>query len=230
MVWFLSRKKFYRGLNLAGLMVPGRQLASHLGITKIVVLLLIVVFTWQSSVTEALSEAVSSPPERHRIRKDQGLAKQAVPTLFDLASINVHQGLKYYDLGRWQEAIVAFSDAIAINPNFTVAYFGLGVTYSRLENWEEALSYFKKTIELSPTSAQGYLGLGITYNILGFNDKAMEALKKAVLINPGFAQARHALALCYLRNGDRASALEEYEILRGLDPVLAEQLILLINK
>jgi len=211
-------------------MLPGKQILSYLGITKTVVLLLIVFFTWQSSVTESLSEAISSPPERHKIRKDQGIAKQAVPTLFDLAFINVHQGLKYYDLGRWQEALVAFSDAIAINPNFAVAYFGLGVTYSRLENWEEALVYFKKTIELNPTFEQGYLGLGITYNILGFNDKAMTALKKAVLINPGFAQARHALALCYLRNGDRESALEEYKILRGLDPDLADQLIQLINQ
>ena len=211
-------------------MLPGKQIASHLGVIKTVVLLLIVVFTWQSSVTEAISEAILGPPERHKIREEHGIAKQAVPTLPDLASINVYQGLKYYDLGRWQEAIVAFSDAIAINPNFAVAHFGLGVTYSRLENWEEALTYFKKTIELSPTFAQGYLGLGITYNILGFNDKAMMALKKAVLINPQFAQARHALALCYLRNGDRASALEEYKILRGLDPDLADQLILLINK
>jgi len=211
-------------------MLAGKQIASYLGVTKTVLLLLIIVFTWQVSVTEALSEAISCPPERHKIREEHGIAKQAVPTLPDLVSINVYQGLKYYDLGRWQEAIVAFSDAIAINPNFAVAHFGLGVTYSRLENWEEALTYFKKTIELSPTFAQGYLGLGITYNILGFNDKAMKALKKAVLINPRFAQARHALALSYLRNGDRASALEEYEILRGLDPDLADQLILLINK
>lgn len=211
-------------------MLPGKQIASHLGVTKTVVLLFIVVFAWQSSVIEAFSKGTASPSERHQIRERHGVAKQAVPTLPDLASINVHQGLRYYDLGRWQKAIVAFSDALAINPNFAVAYFGLGVTYSRLENWEEALTYFKKTIELSPTFAQGYLGLGITYNILGFNVEAMKALKKAVLINPRYAQARHALALCHLRNGDRASALEEYEILRGLDPDLADQLILLINK
>jgi tetratricopeptide (TPR) repeat protein len=211
-------------------MLPGKRIASHLGVTKKVALLLIVVFAWQSSVTEAFSEAIASPSERHQIREEHGVAKQAVPTLPDLASINVHQGLRYYDLGRWQKAIVAFNDAIAINPDHAIAHFGLGVTYSRLENWEEALTYFKKTIELSPTFAHGYLGLGITYNILGFTVEAMKALKKAVLINPRFAQARHALALCHLRNGDRASALEEYEILRGLDPELADELILLINK
>ena len=138
--------------------------------------------------------------------------------------------MRYYDLGRWQEAITAFRDAIAISPNHAVAYFGLGVTYSRLENWEEALTYFKKTIELNPTFAEGYLGLGITYNILGFTVDAMKALKRAVLINPRFAQARHALALCHLKNGDRASALEEYEILKDLDPDLADQLILLIDQ
>ncbi len=211
-------------------MLPGKQIASHLGVTKTVVLLFIVVFAWQSSIIEAFSKGIASPSERHQIREEHGIAKQPVPTLPDLASINVHQGLRYYDLGRWQKAIVAFSDALAINPNFAVAHFGLGVTYSRLENWEEALTYFKKTIELSPTFAEGYLGLGITYNILGFSVEAIKALKKAVLINPRLAQARHALALCYLRNGDRASALEEYEILRGLDPDLADQLILLINK
>ena len=205
-------------------------MASHLGVTKTVLLLLIVVFAWQSSVRDAFSEAISGPGKPHRILEEHQITKQAVPALADLASINVHQGLKYYDLGRWQEAIVAFSDAIAINPNLTVAYFGLGVTYSRLENWEEALAYFKKTTELNPTFAQGYLGLGITYNILGFNARAMKALKRAVFIDPRFAQARHALALCYLRSGDRASALEEYKILKDLDPDLADQLILLINR
>lgn len=211
-------------------MLPAKQIASHLMITKTLVVLLIVVFTWQSSVTEGFSEAIAAPSERHKISEEHGIAKQTVPTLPDFASMNVHQGLKYYDLGRWQEAIVAFSDAIAFNPNHAVAHFGLGVAYSRLENWEEALKYFKKTIELSPTFAQGYLGLGITYNVLGFNVEAINALKKAVLIKPRFAQARHALALCYLMNGDQASALEEYEILRGLNPDLADQLILLINK
>ena len=211
-------------------MLIGKQIVWHLGVTKTLLLLLIVLFTWQYSPVEAFSEAIAPHPERHKISEKHKVAKEAVPTLPYLASINVDQGLKYYRLGRWQEAIVAFSDAIAINPNFSAPHFFLGVTYSRLENWEEALTYFKKTIELTPTSAQGYLGLGITYNILGFNDKAMEALKKAVLINPRFAQAHHALALCYLRNGDRASALEEYKILRDLDSDLADQLILLINK
>jgi tetratricopeptide (TPR) repeat protein len=211
-------------------MLPGKQIAPHLGVTKTVLLLLIALFTWQSSITVAFCEAIARHPERRRIGEKHEIAKEEVPTLPYLASINVDQGLKYYSFGRWQEAIVAFSDAITINPNFSAPHFFLGVIYSQLEDWEEALTYFKKTVELSPTSAQGYLGLGITYNILGFNNRAMQALKKAVLINPEFAQARHALALCYLRNGDRVSALEEYKILRGLDPDLADQLIQLINK
>lgn len=211
-------------------MLSGKQIASHLGATRIVLLPLIVLFTWQSSVTEAFSEAIVPHPERRNIPEKCEITKQEVPTLPYLASIDVDQGLKYYKFGRWQEAIVAFTDAIAINPDFSAPHFFLGVMYSRLENWEEALTCFKTTIELSPTSAQGYLGLGITYNILGFNDKAMQALKEAVLLNPKFAQAHHALALCYLRNGDRASALEEYKILRGLDPDLADQLIQLINR
>ena len=81
-------------------MLPGKQIASHLRIAKTVILLLIVVFAWQSSVKEAISEPIPGPPEQHKILKEHGIAKQAVPTLPELASTNVHQGLKYYDLGR----------------------------------------------------------------------------------------------------------------------------------
>jgi tetratricopeptide (TPR) repeat protein len=211
-------------------MLPAKQISTHLRGAKTGLLLLIVVFALQPQITEAFPEAFTAPAEQHKILKEHGIDTQAVPTLAGLASINVHQVLKYYDLGHWQGAIIAFSDAISVNPNFAVAYFGLGVTYSQLEDWEEALIYFRKTIELSPSFAQGYLGLGVTYNILGMNAEAVKALKKAVLINPRFAQAHYSLGLCHLWNGDQVSALEEYEILKGLDPDLAEHLVLLINK
>ena len=114
-------------------------MASHPGITKTVVLLLITVFAWQSSVTEALSAAVPGLSKPHKILEEHEITKQAVPTLPELASINVHQGLKYIDQGRWQEAIAAFSDDVPVNPSSAAAYFGLDVTYSNFENWKEAL-------------------------------------------------------------------------------------------
>jgi tetratricopeptide (TPR) repeat protein len=162
-------------------MLRGKQTVSQLRVTKTVVLLLIVAFTWQSSVALAISKAISDSPEQHKIREEHGNVRQAVPTPPDLALIDDYQGLQNYDLGRWQETIVAFSDAIAVNPDFAVAYFGLGVTYSKLENWEEALIYFKKTVELSPAFVQGNLKLGITYNILGLKGEAVKALKKRFL-------------------------------------------------
>ena len=210
-------------------MLPTRHVVAHLGIKRTVILVLIVFFALQFLAREALSAVATSPIKRYKIRQESRIAEQKVPTLSELASNYVHQGLRYYEHGRWQEATVAFKDAIEIKPNYAVAYYGLAVTYSRLEIWEEALTFFERTVELSPGHAQGYLGLGITYNMLGLDTEAMKALKEAVRINPRFAEAHYALALNYLKLGDITSALKIHKILITLDPNLADQLINLIK-
>jgi len=157
-------------------------------------------------------------------------SSQPTPGVSDLATVYFYFGLKYYDLGRWQQAIFTLKEALEIKPDCEVTYFILGITYSRLEIWEQALVSFIKAIELKPDYVEAYLGLGITYDMLGWGKKAVKALIKAIQIKPNYAQAHYALALNYLKQGDKKAALEEHGILKSLDPDLANHLIHLINK
>jgi tetratricopeptide (TPR) repeat protein len=52
----------------------------------------------------------------------------------------------------------------------------------------------------------------------------MKAYKKTIRINPDFAPAHYAIGQAYLDKGDKASALDQYKILKKLDSDMAEKL------
>ena len=60
--------------------------------------------------------------------------------------------------------------------------------------------------------------------------EAIDAYKQAMSIKPDFVPALHGLGMAYLRRGDKDAALEQYKILKGLDPDAANELLKEINK
>ena len=71
--------------------------------------------------------------------------------------------------------------------------------------------------------------LGIAYGVLGKYKEATEAFKQAIRINPDDTDARLSLGIAYLSLNDRGSAVEQYKILKSLDPKLAKKLFSVIN-
>lgn len=66
-------------------------------------------------------------------------------------------------LGKQQEAVNSFKEAIKIKPDYWEAYYNMGVAYSKLEDYPQAIEAFKKTIELRPDDAQAHYNLGLAY-------------------------------------------------------------------
>jgi len=60
--------------------------------------------------------------------------------------------------------------------------------------------------------------------------EAIEAYKQAIRITPDLANAHYNLGVAYLILNDRGSALEEYKILKELNPEMANKLFNLIYK
>jgi len=197
--------------------------------TKIVVLFSVVIFVLLAVVEEPFGEVALPPVNKHQIQEELETGKRPIPDMLDLAGVYFYQGLRHYDLGQWEEAIVAFKEAIGIRPDSEVTYFSLGIAYSRLEIWEEALASFTRAAEIDPDYAEAYLGIGIAFSMLGWDKVALQALKKAIRIKPKYAQAHYALGLSYLKLGDKTSAKKELGILKSLDQNLADELIRMIN-
>ncbi len=90
----------------------------------------------------------------------------------------------------------------------------------------------KKVIQVKPTSddADGYLEFGINNCELGRYNKGIEALKHVTILKPNWARAHYHLGVAYLKSGDKNLALEQYEMLKGLDKNYANKLFSIIYK
>ena len=93
-------------------------------------------------------------------------------------------GVKYLSEGNYEEAIIAFTAAIKIDPKNPLAYIGRGGAYvgsgETEENLAAALADYEKAIELDETNVDAWLGLADVYIRMGEYDKAGEVLHQAL--------------------------------------------------
>ena len=93
-------------------------------------------------------------------------------------------GVRYLEEGNYEEAIIAFTAAIEIDPKQTPAYVGRGDAYvlsgETEDNLTAAQADYEKAIELDETNAEAYLGLADVYIRQGDYEKALEVLQQGL--------------------------------------------------
>ena len=84
-------------------------------------------------------------------------------------------------LGKPDEALKDFKQAIQLNSNYENAYYNMGVVL--LEDYgnpTEAIEAFKKSISLNPKNARAYNNMGNSLRKLGRFEEAITVLNKAI--------------------------------------------------
>ncbi len=114
------------------------------------------------------------------------------------------EGYDLVESGKYEEALVAYDRAIALNPTFAAAYFNKGCALDALKRYEEALTAYDRAIALNPTFALAYNNKGNTLNSLQRYDEALAAYDRAIALNPSFAAA-------YFNKGYTLNSLQRYE-------------------
>jgi tetratricopeptide (TPR) repeat protein len=84
------------------------------------------------------------------------------------------------ELGRDEEAIEAYQQAISIDPKYPYPYNGLGNALSELGRDEEAIGRYQQAISIDPKYAVPYNGLGNALSYLGRNEEAIEAFQQFI--------------------------------------------------
>ena len=91
-------------------------------------------------------------------------------------------GVRYLSEGNYEEAIIAFTAAIEIDPKQADAYIGRGDAYigssETEENLAAALADYQSVLELDDTRADAYLGMADVYIRQGDYEKAQEILER----------------------------------------------------
>ena len=155
--------------------------------------------------------------------QEKGEAVNPSPTELDaVKELNKATGLMLKS--EYKEAIEFLKKAIELNPEFSEAYYNLGISYERLGKHKDAIEMLKKTIELSPDNPNAYYALGYVYYQKKKYKKAIDAFEHTVSLQPNNAFAFKKLGSSYLKVGEKDKALEQQQVLEKLDRQLAEEL------
>jgi tetratricopeptide (TPR) repeat protein len=97
--------------------------------------------------------------------------------------------------------------------------------YRRQDRYLEAIDAFNEAIKRDSQRYMAYVGVGRSYAGLRRYPEAVGPLNEAVKIKPDSLDAHLELGQTYLKLGDKAAAMNEYRMLKGISAFMAEQFL-----
>ncbi len=116
-------------------------------------------------------------------------------------------GRYYQGQNRYDQAILAYRKALAVDNSFVEARNGLGVIYSSQGKYAEAIEVLKVAVQQAPKAAHIYNNLGYAYYLHGRNKDAIAALREAANLDPSNQRALNNLGLAYAKAGNDTEAI-----------------------
>ena len=119
---------------------------------------------------------------------------------------------KHYWLNKhYDDAIVACSVAILLNPAFADAYITRGVAYGDTGRHDRAIEDFNAAIAIDPNAAISYYDRGCSYHSNGQYDKAIEDFNKAIALKSDDPDAYTNRGRAYYQTGKMNEAVANFE-------------------
>lgn len=106
------------------------------------------------------------------------------------------------NLGRYEEALVSFDQALAIQPDDHAAWVFRGVVLIHLGRYSEALISCEKALKIHPNDIQAWIFRGAALHYLGQYKKAYASYDSALGIQrqSGLQKLLQILGIFYMKN------------------------------
>ncbi|MGA9049225.1 MAG: tetratricopeptide repeat protein [Dehalococcoidia bacterium] len=92
-------------------------------------------------------------------------------------------------LGRGEDALKAYDEALKIKPDFEGAWFNMGVALGNLGKYAEEIKCYNKAIKIDPNQAETWYNKGNALGNLGKYAEEIKCYNKSIKINPNDADA-----------------------------------------
>src|SRR5215467_10136509 len=176
------------------------------------------------AAAEAEASAKADQAEKERLaalRAEEERRKQAEAESRARYSTLMSQGHTDINNGDYDRAIVAFSDAMRLDPKSALAFTNRGVAYERKGDMDRAIADFSEAIRLDPNYALASSNRGIAYGKKGDNDRAIADFNEAIRLDPKNALAFANRGIAYGKKGDNDRAIADYSEAIRLNPNVA---------
>jgi tetratricopeptide (TPR) repeat protein len=130
-------------------------------------------------------------------------------------------GFQAANLGRYQDALTAFDQAVGLSPNSFWAAIGRAEAYSGLAWWEKAVAEYRRAVSLDPGNALAWQRLARAQRQLGYLGEALDGYNRAIELDDGDAEAYAGRGQTCLAMGENTEQAQQ-DLRRAieLDPAL----------
>ena len=112
-----------------------------------------------------------------------------------LAQLAYDDGMDYINDGDIENAILKFSKAVEIDPNFAFAWDNLGISYRKNTEYDKAIASYQKSLEIYPEGRLPLLNIAITYNLNKQYNEAVTYYNKFIEIYNDDPEGYYGLGL-----------------------------------
>jgi tetratricopeptide (TPR) repeat protein len=109
----------------------------------------------------------------------------------------IEEGLGYEQDGKWDDAIRAFSRAVALNPRSAEAFIDMGDTYMSAGKYKEGFAAYQQAVHVAPWDADAHYSLGAAYNDMAQYGDAFKPFVQAINLDPNYAEAYYGIGYAY---------------------------------
>jgi len=117
----------------------------------------------------------------------------------DLAEARSNLGVIYYLQGRYQDALVQFSEARRLRPDLEVPLIFSGICHEKMHQYAQAVPVLLEALRARPAQSEIGFYLALSYSGLGQESRANEWFEKFAAQNTSDAEALYQLGASDLR-------------------------------
>jgi predicted O-linked N-acetylglucosamine transferase (SPINDLY family) len=132
------------------------------------------------------------------------------------------RGACYAALGAFDDAILSYEKALAIDPNYYKVYFNLGSLYEEIGKLDDAIKNYNCALSINSLYFEALNNLGNIFAKSKKFDQAIQSLKKAINIKPDYLEAHLSLGNIYQKNGELAKAIDCFKSVLEINPDFSE--------
>ncbi len=158
----------------------------------------------------------------HFIKRDYPSARRsmesAVKMGYDTASLRIHLGKIYYQMGMLTRAEDCFKRVLRVYPREGSLYFLLGIVYKSNIEYQLAIDAFKNAIKYGSDQKEEHLGLAEIYTRLGYWSEAIQEYRCILKFEPDNFIAHYFLGWIHEIRGLDDEAIQEYLLANKIDP------------
>jgi len=164
--------------------------------------------------TQALLDEIKGKDASERVRA----LKMQVDEGRTNKTIWFHLGNAYYETNDINGAILAFDNAVQLDPTFFKAMVNLALMYDENESWAKAIETFERAAELNPENPDVWSHMGNTYYAQGMFKDAMSHYRLALSVDEKATHALYSIGIAFADAGIFREAVRYWTRVSQLEP------------